>query len=189
MYDTANWVDITIGFSLTLLVGILSTLVNFILHIFKNNKYKGYYGDYYLYAYYLLQIKEEREVNSVKITIKKRYLTKPKVLWYDGKYKYQGKMKIYDKNIYISVTGISHKEDQLIIFKLPLLAEQFDLVCGIKVAITSYGDPAASMNLLSREMLTKNQVIEILGSNKTLKLNTNNKKLGLLKDSRTLLPK
>jgi len=190
IYEQANWIDILIGFSLSLTLPIIATIYTFIIYVFKNNKYKGYYGDYYLYAYFLIQsMRNGKDVNAVKIQIKKNYFGKPKILWYDGKYKYKGKLKIYDKNIYMYVTGISHHEDQLLIFKLPLLPEQFDLVCGIKVAITAHGDPAASINILSRKMLSKEESMKILGSNKTLKLNNNNKNLAMLKDQKTLLPK
>lgn len=189
IYHNADWINVGLGFFLSLLVPLLIYLFKFIIYILKVNPYKGYYGNYFLYAYYLLQAQNGKKVNTVKITIKKNYFGNPKVIWIDGNYKYEGEFYKYDKNIYIKVTGTTHKEDQLIIFNAPLLAEQFDLVFGIKVAITANSEPAASINLLSRNELNIKDVQSILGKNKNLKLSRTKEKIPILKDNSTLLPK
>jgi len=186
--EKANWIDLSIGFLLSLLIPLLILIYQFFKFLL-NDYYYGYYGNYYLYAYFLLQRKDEKSINAVKFTIKRNYFGKPKILWYDGKYKYKGTIKIYDKNVYISVTGMTHKEEQLLIFIQPLIPEQFDLILGIKSAVTNNGEPAASINLLSRNKLLKEDITRILGTNKTLKINAKLDSFKALKDKQTLLPK
>lgn len=171
LINKVDWVNSIAGaiIGVMLLPTIYNTLKWILLLFYDKNKV--YYGTYFLYGYYLLQKPKGKNVNEVTIEVKKPFIGKhPIVKWFDGKFKYKGYMRIYDNNIYIHVTGITHKEEQLFIVRNTLIPEQLNIKLGLKVAINNNGDPAASYNLLSNSKLDKEQVQQILGSNRNIKV-------------------
>ena len=167
MFLGITWPDVIAGALLGFLLGNVHNIKSIFISFFKD-PYAGYYGDYYLYGYLLEPNEHDKYIDYIEIKVTKNRLGAPRVDYYDDQYSCTGDLQIDEKNVYIHLKGSNHDGHYFMVFHKPLVSADFDLLLGAKTLITEKADPAATINLISREILNEDDVSAMLGARKVL---------------------
>lgn len=161
-----NSIDWKNGITGAILGAVLSynfpLLVTFIKNILRD-KYKTYYGEYFIYNW---AVSNTKEISEKKLVISRNLFSFPVVAIIIKEHvslNYKGKMRTNGKSLYFDLFGKEHEEELKIVFHEPL-EKKIYLLIGVFSAITLDSDPFSGKVLISNNRLSMDNVKKYLGS-------------------------
>lgn len=177
--NSIDWVNGIVG---AVLGTILSYNIPILFTLIKNilrDKYKTYYGEYYIYNW---AVSNNKEVSEKKLVISRNLFSFPMVTIIIKEHvnlNYNGKMRTNGKSLYFDLFGKEHSEELKIVFHEPL-EKKIYLLIGVFSAITLDSDPFSGKILISKSRLSMVNVKKYLGGRKIIIVDSRHQRNELL---------